>query len=351
MEEQINITYGLTAIQELKAVLDSKQYSSIFILVDSNTEKHCLQGFLEHTAIVPAAVLTMPAGEENKNLTSCQKLWEELSAEGADRNSVLINLGGGVVTDLGGFIACTFKRGIDFYNIPTSLLAMVDASVGGKTGIDLGALKNQIGVIQEPQGVIIAAEWLKTLAYEELRSGFAEMLKHGLIANPDYWETLKTISDLSAHNLEGFIKPSVAEKTKVVLEDPYEKGLRKILNFGHTLGHAIESYYLTSPDKARLLHGEAIGIGMVLEAFLATKCSGLKEAVAAEIKHTFKSFYPIITISSEDQKAIVDLLRHDKKNKAGRINFVLLKAIGHPDIDVEVPQELFEKAFEFYQSA
>lgn len=351
MEEHINITYGLTAIQELKAVLDSKQYSSIFILVDSNTEKHCLQGFLEHTAIVPTAVLTMPAGEENKNLTNCQKLWEELSAEGADRNSVLINLGGGVVTDLGGFVACTFKRGIDFYNIPTSLLAMVDASVGGKTGIDLGTLKNQIGIIQEPQGVIIAAEWLKTLAHEELRSGFAEMLKHGLIANPDYWETLKTISDLSAHNLEGFIKPSVAEKTKVVLEDPYEKGLRKILNFGHTLGHAIESYYLTSPDKARLLHGEAIAIGMVLEAFLATKCSGLKDAVAAEIKHTFKSFYPIITISSEDQKAIVDLLRHDKKNKAGRINFVLLKAIGQPDIDVEVPQELFAKAFEFYQSA
>ena len=156
---------------------------------------------------------------------------------------------------------------------------------------------------------------------------------------------------MSVNNLEGFIKPSVAEKTKVVLEDPYEKDLRKILNFGHTLGHALESYYLTSSDKTRLLHGEAIAIGMVLEAYLATKCSGLKAATANEIKYTFKSFYPIITISSEDQKAIIDLLRHDKKNKAGRINFVLLKAIGQPDIDVEVPQELFAEAFAFYQSA
>ena len=351
MRDQINITYGLSAINDLKSVLDSKQYSSVFILVDTNTKKHCLKGFLEYSSIIPSAVLTMPAGEENKNLISCQSLWEELSAEGADRNSVLINLGGGVVTDLGGFVACTFKRGIDFYNIPTSLLAMVDASVGGKTGIDLGALKNQIGIIKEPKGVIIAAEWLKTLAHEELRSGFAEMLKHGLIANPDYWETLKTISDLSAQNLNGFIKPSVSEKTKVVLKDPYEKGPRKILNFGHTLGHAIESYYLTSTEKARLLHGEAIAIGMVLEAYLSTKCSGLKAAAANEIKLTFKCFYPIIRISTEDQKAIIDLLRHDKKNKAGRINFVLLKAIGQPDIDVEVPQELFEEAFEFYQSA
>ena len=350
MEDQINITYGLSAIKDLKSVLVSKQYSSVFILVDTNTKKHCLKGFLEYSSIIPTAVLTMPAGEENKNLTSCQSLWEELSAEGADRSSVLINLGGGVVTDLGGFVACTFKRGIDFYNIPTSLLAMVDASVGGKTGIDLGALKNQIGVIQEPQGVIIFPEWLKTLANEELRSGFAEMLKHGLIANPDYWNTLKTISDLSVNNLEGFIKPSVAEKTKVVLEDPFEKGLRKILNFGHTLGHAIESYYLTYSKKSRLLHGEAIAIGMVMEAYLATKCSGLREATANEIKHTFKSFYPIITISSKDQKAIIDLLRHDKKNKAGRINFVLLKTIGQPDIDVEVPQELIAEAFAFYQS-
>jgi 3-dehydroquinate synthase len=351
MEDHINISYGRSAVQDLKGVLDAKHYSSLFILVDSNTETHCLNRFLEYCPVVPTAVLKMKAGEEFKNLTTCQDLWEELSVQGADRNSVLINLGGGVVTDLGGFVACTFKRGIDFYNIPTSLLAMVDASVGGKTGIDLGALKNQIGIIREPQGVIIAADWLTTLPQEELRSGFAEMLKHGLIANPSYWQTLKSISELSAKNLEEFIQPSVAEKTKVVLEDPHEKGLRKILNFGHTLGHAIESYYLTHPTHTRLLHGEAIAIGMVLEAFLSTQCSGLDKASAEEIKHTFRGIYPLISISTEDQAAILDLLRHDKKNKGGRINFVLLKAIGEPDIDVEVPQDLFTKAFDYYQSA
>ena len=351
MEDHINITYGRNALQELKRVLDEKHYSSLFVLVDSNTETHCFPRFLEYCPIVPTAVLKMKAGEEFKNLSTCQDLWEELSVQGADRNSVLINLGGGVVTDLGGFVACTFKRGIDFYNIPTSLLAMVDASVGGKTGIDLGALKNQIGIIREPQGVIIAADWLTTLPQEELRSGFAEMLKHGLIANPSYWHTLKSIPDLSAKNLAEFIQPSVAEKTKVVLQDPYEKGLRKILNFGHTLGHAIESYYLTHPTHPRLLHGEAIAIGMVLEAYLATECSGLDHATAKEIKQTFKGFYPLISITTEDQAAILDLLRHDKKNKGGRINFVLLKAIGAPDIDVEVPQALFAKAFDYYQSA
>ena len=348
MKDQINITYGLAAINDLKTVLDSKQYSAVFILVDTNTEKYCLKSFLEYSSIVPTAVLTMPAGEENKNLSSCQSLWEQLSTEGADRNSVLINLGGGVVTDLGGFVACTFKRGIDFYNIPTSLLAMVDASVGGKTGIDLGALKNQIGVIQEPQGVVITTEWLDTLPFEELRSGFAEMLKHGLIANPNYWEDLKKSKELKPKALKHFIKPSVAEKEKVVTEDPTEKGLRKILNFGHTLGHAIESYFLTTPNKKRLLHGEAIAIGMILEAYLSTQCCGLPMETAQEIKETFDSFYPKIALTADDQKAIIELLRHDKKNKGGRINFVLLKELGLPLIDIEVPQPLFDPAFAFY---
>ena len=350
MENQINISYGTSAFLGLKEELTSKQYSSIFVLVDSNTKDHCLDRFLSFCSIEVTAVLKMAAGEENKNLTTCQKLWEDLSFQGADRNSVLINLGGGVVTDLGGFVACTFKRGIDFYNIPTTLLAMVDASVGGKTGIDLGSLKNQIGIIREPQRVIVESGWLETLSQEELKSGFAEMLKHGLIANPDYWNTLRTLVEISPEKLTDYIKPSIAEKTKVVLEDPYEKGLRKILNFGHTLGHAIESFYLTQTEKPRLLHGEAIAIGMVLESYLATHCSGLGKSAAVEIKETFDKFYSKVNITTEDRVSILNLLRHDKKNKAGRINFVLLKAIGEPDIDVEVPQELFGKAFEFYRS-
>ena len=351
MQNQINISYGSEGLTSLVQQLNKHEYSSLFVLVDENTEQHCLTRFLAHTELNPTSVLVMQAGEENKHLSTCEKLWNELSSLGADRNSALINLGGGVVTDLGGFVACTFKRGIDFYNIPTTLLSMVDASVGGKTGIDLGALKNQIGIIQEPQQVVIDSQWLSTLPLEEVRSGFAEMLKHGLIADANYWGKLKGLVNLTPKVLSPYIKPSVAVKSEVVQEDPYEKGLRKILNFGHTLGHAIESYFLVTPSKQRLLHGEAIAIGMVLEAYLSIECCGLSPEEAKEIKLVFQKFYPQVEIKEEDVDAILALLRHDKKNKAGRINFVLLTKIGIPAIDVQVPQELFQKAFDFYASA
>lgn len=351
MQNQINISYGSEGLTALVQQLNKHEYSSLFVLVDENTKQHCLTRFLAHTELNPTSVLVMQAGEENKHLSTCEKLWNELSSLGADRNSALINLGGGVVTDLGGFVACTFKRGIDFYNIPTTLLSMVDASVGGKTGIDLGALKNQIGIIQEPQQVVIDSQWLSTLPLEEVRSGFAEMLKHGLIADANYWGKLKGLVNLTPEVLSPYIKPSVAVKSEVVKEDPYEKGLRKILNFGHTLGHAIESYFLVTPSKQRLLHGEAIAIGMVLEAYLSIECCGLSPEEAKEIKLVFQQFYPQVEIKEEDVEAILALLRHDKKNKAGRINFVLLTKIGIPAIDVQVPQELFQKAFDFYASA
>ena len=350
MQNQINISYGSEGLTSLVQQLNKLEYTSLFILVDENTEQHCLTRFLAHTELNPTSVLVMQAGEENKHLSTCEKLWNELSSLGADRNSALINLGGGVVTDLGGFVACTFKRGIDFYNIPTTLLSMVDASVGGKTGIDLGALKNQIGIIQEPQQVVIDSQWLSTLPLEEVRSGFAEMLKHGLIADANYWGKLKGLVNLTPEVLSPYIKPSVAVKSEVVQEDPYEKGLRKILNFGHTLGHAIESYFLVTPSKQRLLHGEAIAIGMVLEAYLSIECCGLSPEEAKEIKIVFQQFYPQVEIKKEDVDAILALLRHDKKNKAGRINFVLLTKIGIPAIDVQVPQDLFQKAFDFYAS-
>ena len=351
MQNKINISYGSEGLTSLVQQLNKHEYSSLFVLVDENTEQHCLTRFLAHTELNPTSVLVMQAGEENKHLSTCEKLWNELSSLGADRNSALINLGGGVVTDLGGFVACTFKRGIDFYNIPTTLLSMVDASVGGKTGIDLGALKNQIGIIQEPQQVVIDSQWLSTLPLEEVRSGFAEMLKHGLIADANYWGKLKGLVNLTPEVLSPYIKPSVAVKSEVVKEDPYEKGLRKILNFGHTLGHAIESYFLVTPSKQRLLHGEAIAIGMVLEAYLSIECCGLSPEEAKEIKLVFQQFYPQVEIKEEDVEAILALLRHDKKNKAGRIYFVLITKIGFPAIDVQVPQELFQKAFDFYASA
>lgn len=348
MQNNVNITFGTEALLRFTKELQAKDYSSLFLLVDTHTQEFCLPGFVSQTGLTQLEVLVMEAGEEHKTLQTCENLWNQLSERGADRNSALINLGGGVVTDLGGFVACTFKRGIDFYNLPTTLLAMVDASVGGKTGIDLGALKNQIGIIEEPKQVLIDAQWLQTLPQEELRSGFAEMLKHGLISNKDYWEQLKSLPKLEAATLAEFIKPSVAIKKQVVLEDPREKHLRKILNFGHTLGHAIESYYLTHPEKKRLLHGEAIAIGMVMEAYLGVSCCSFSNVAAEEIKKTFAQFYPPVEIDAQDREGILELLRHDKKNKAGRVNFVLLKSIGVPEIDVEVPQELFTQAFEFY---
>ena len=348
MQNKVNITFGTEALLRFSKELQAKDYSSLFLLVDTHTQEFCLPGFVSQTGLTQLEVLVMEPGEEHKTLQTCENLWNQLSERGADRNSALINLGGGVVTDLGGFVACAFKRGIDFYNLPTTLLAMVDASVGGKTGIDLGALKNQIGIIEEPKQVLIDAQWLQTLPQEELRSGFAEMLKHGLISNKDYWEQLKSLPKLEAATLAEFIKPSVAIKKQVVLEDPREKHLRKILNFGHTLGHAIESYYLTHPEKKRLLHGEAIAIGMVMEAYLGVSCCSFSNVAAEEIKKTFAQFYPPVEIDAQDREGILELLRHDKKNKAGRVNFVLLKSIGVPEIDVEVPQELFSQAFEFY---
>ena len=345
-----NIIFGSKGLVFLMTKLEVDKYSSIFVLTDTNTNTNCLDRFLKETNLNNYEVLKMKAGEENKNLKTCEKIWNELSELGADRNSLLINLGGGVVTDLGGFVACTFKRGIDFYNIPTTLLSMVDASVGGKTGIDLGVLKNQIGIIKEPKFILIDTKWLETLPQDEIRSGFAEMLKHGLICDPKYWKELKFIKSISEKSLIRFIKSSLQIKSNIVSKDPMEKGLRKILNFGHTLGHAIESYFLIHTTKNKLLHGEAIAIGMVLEAYLSTQLVGLNKEEAKDIKETFAIFYPQINFRLKEVNEILKLLRHDKKNKAGLINFVLLKSIGSPVIDVQVPEHLYAKAFDFYKN-
>ena len=350
MKNKINITFGSNALKDISKNF-KKAYTSIFILVDSNTKKYCLDTFMNLTGLNEAKILLMSSGEENKNLKTCEYLWYQLSECGADRNSVLINLGGGVVTDLGGFVACTFKRGIDFYNIPTTLLAMVDASVGGKTGINMGLLKNQIGIIKEPINVILDPQWLNTLPQKELRSGFAEMLKHGLIADRSYWDQLKNLEHLEKTIISKFIKPSLSIKKSVVTKDPDEKNLRKILNFGHTFGHAIESYFLKHEKKNRLLHGEAIAVGMVLESFLAVYCCNFPEIDAIEIKNVFKRFYPQLKFKKIDREKIESLLYHDKKNTAREINFVLLENIGTPKIDVKVSQSLFNKAFDFYESS
>ncbi|WP_420601292.1 3-dehydroquinate synthase [Flagellimonas sp.] len=330
----------------LKQHIAKSNYSKVFVLVDENTKKYCLPSFKNKLGHPIDNIFEIISGEEHKNINTCSQVWQLLSDHDGDRKSLLINLGGGVLTDLGGFVASTFKRGIDFINIPTTLLSMVDASIGGKTGVDLGALKNQIGVINQPQMVLIFPEYLKTLEDRQIKSGFAEMLKHGLIQDADYWKALKDSDDYANAQC---IKKSIAIKNDVVTQDPTEQGLRKILNFGHTLGHAIESYCLEHEERPTLLHGEAIAIGMILEGYLSHELKGLSKLSLEEIKRTFLKYFAPVDFSQEDINAILELLKYDKKNSHGNVNFVLLQAIGKAIADVKVPENLFHKAFAYYK--
>ncbi len=332
----------------LKKHLEMAGYSKVFILVDENTHQHCLPLFMTRLeGEYPLEIIEIEAGEIHKNIATCTRVWEALSELEADRRSLVINLGGGVVTDLGGFVASAFKRGIDFINVPTTLLAMVDASIGGKTGVDLGMLKNQIGVINQPKMVLVVTDFLRTLEKRQLFSGFAEMLKHGLIKSEAYWNHLKQLTGFDT--LDNPINESIVIKNDVVMHDPTEQHLRKILNYGHTLGHAIESYFLTNKETPVLLHGEAIAIGMVLESYLSHKLTGLKLAELEDIKSTFLERYKKIEFSKKAIDQIVSLLRYDKKNTHGNINFVLLKAIGETEIDCKVPHEMYADAFAYYK--
>lgn len=352
MQSIISDSYAIhfkeKAYGSLNKHLAKRAYSILFILVDENTHELCLPQFMaEIEGEYQFEIIEIESGEINKTIETCVGVWEALSELGADRKSILINLGGGVLTDLGGFVASTFKRGIDFINVPTTLLAMVDASVGGKTGVDLGVLKNQVGVINQPVMVLILPDFLDTLEPRQVKSGFAEMLKHGLIQNKAYWETLKKAKTLIS--LKKHILTSVQIKNEVVLQDPTEQGIRKILNYGHTLGHAIESYFLENEAKKTLLHGEAIAIGMILEGYLSYKLSGLSKSILEDIKNTFLHSFEKVEFSELDINAILHLMKYDKKNSHGKVNFVLLKAIGKPEIDVEIPLELFEEAFVYYK--
>ena len=323
--------------------------SKIFLLADKHTNECCTPIVLSVLATdIPLEIIEIEAGEPHKHIDTCTQVWYALSELGADRKSLLINIGGGVVTDLGGFVASTYMRGIPFINIPTSLLAMVDASVGGKTGVDLGALKNLVGVINNPKGVLIYPDFLTTLPTEELRSGMAEMFKHGLISDEAYWHKMCNLSELTEAHLGSLIYESVVIKNEVVTQDPTEKGLRKTLNYGHTLGHAIESYCLQNPNRERLLHGEAIAIGMVLATYLSVKELGFAMDKCDQVKAVLGEYFKKQDFSYEEITDICQLMRFDKKNVSGNVHFVLLEAIGKPKIDCIVPYEEIYKAFEYY---
>jgi 3-dehydroquinate synthase len=325
-------------------------YSKIFIIVDENTSDHCLPYFLANLATeVTIEIIELEAGEENKNIETCLQVWSTLTELQGDRKSIIINLGGGVITDIGGFIACTFKRGIDFINIPTTLLAMVDASIGGKNGVDLGNLKNQIGIIREPKAVIIDTRFLESLSSREMRSGLAEMLKHGLIFNKEYWNKFKNLTDLDTEDLIDLIHESIQIKNTIVTEDLTENGIRKSLNFGHTLGHAIESYFLENKNKSSLLHGEAVAVGMILESYISKEKNLLTEAEYLEIKNLILSLYDRIEFNTKDIEKIIELLIYDKKNEFGTIQFALLNGIGSIQVNQATENKTINLAFDDYK--
>lgn len=345
------IHFNENCYTSLNAHLKSKNFSKIFILVDENTHNYCLPIFIEKLETnVIIEIIEIESGEINKTIETCVGVWNTLSELDADRKSLMINIGGGVITDLGGFAACTFKRGMSYINVPTTLLSMVDASVGGKTGVDLGHLKNQIGVISNPDLVLIDTVFLDTLPGNQMRSGLAEMLKHGLISNKIYWNKFKELSKLSLNDLDGLIYESVMIKKNVVDEDPFENGLRKTLNYGHTLGHAIESYFLSNQNKTTLLHGESIIIGMILANYISTKLLDFPEQTTLDIKELFIGYYGKVVINKSDYSTIIELLKYDKKNNHGNINFVLLESIGNPKIDCKVEDALIIEALDFYNS-
>ncbi len=345
------VNFQEDAYRKLNRFILNAKPSTVFILVDENTSKKCLPVLLPQLKVQQSLeIIEIKSGEENKNLNTCIDVWNALTERGADRKSLLINLGGGVITDLGGFVASAFKRGIQFVNIPTTLLSMVDASVGGKTGVDLGVLKNQIGLFSDPEMVLIDPHYLKTITERELRSGLAEIIKYGLTYDIKIWNEINSFKELNISNISTLIHRSIEIKNEVVTKDPKEHGLRKILNFGHTLGHAIESFFLDSDDKDNLTHGEAIGIGMVTESYISEKLLNFPKKEVDAIKQMMHKIYGKISMNTMDYDGIIALMMHDKKNIAGQVNFVLLNDFESFKLDCAVEKELIVKALDYYMA-
>ncbi len=345
-----SIQIGEAAPDQLNIFLKKNKFSKIFILVDENSLRHCLPQLIPRVKkLAEAEIIELESGEENKTIDVCLNVWRVLGELGADRNSLLINLGGGVITDMGGFVASTFKRGIAFVNIPTTFLAQIDASVGGKTGIDLDGLKNEIGMFANPKELFIYPGFLRTLPSRQMLSGFAEALKHGLVADADYWEKLTTVNIAADVAWDEIILRSIRIKEKIVDDDPLEKGKRKVLNFGHTIGHALESFFLEG-GEASLLHGEAVAVGMICEAWMSNQHAGLKENELEEITATLFQLYGSINTDSVSDHRLIELMRHDKKNENGNIYFTLLDGIGKPVINKKAVATDIIEALNYYRT-
>lgn len=325
----------------LSETIEELQPDKVVCLVDENTRLHCLP-----KANLPFdRIIEIKSGEANKNLKTCELIWSSMTRAECSRKSLLVNLGGGVIGDMGGFCAVTYKRGMRFVNVPTTLLSQVDASIGGKLGVDFHGLKNHIGVFHQPDKVIVSSLFLDTLDGRELTSGYAEMIKHALIYDAAHWSTL-SMAPFEALDYRSHIAHSIRIKNSIVMADPLESGLRKILNFGHTLGHAIESFYMES--ALPLLHGEAIAIGMILEAHLSWQSGMIKESDYEQIKNYIKSTFPHLPDSLPLFEDLEGSLHQDKKNEKGKVMYSLLQGIGKCCFNVEVARSSIQEALDAY---
>ena len=347
--EQQHIILSQDLEKELTEIVAQCSPDRIFVLADTTTERLCAPRLRDIEAISDAPHIIIGATDTYKNLDTLSQVWTALGEGGASRHSLLINLGGGMVTDLGGFAASTFKRGITYVNIPTTLLSMVDASVGGKTGINFNGLKNEIGVFNSAHTVILDTEFLRTLDHENVCSGYAEMLKHGLISNQKNWSELINfdLDEVDYKHLQDMVATSVAIKERVVTEDPLEKGIRKALNLGHTVGHAFESLALRT--NRPVLHGYAVAWGLICELYLSAVKTGFPHDVLYQAVRFIRENYGRFDIDCNQYPEIIELMTHDKKNTAGIINFTLLGDIGDIRINQTADRKEIEEALDFFR--
>ena len=347
MEQRIVISENLQ--KDIAIAISECEHDKIFVLVDETTEKTCWTLIKRFLSLRNAELIVIGTTDTHKNLETVTQVWKAMSDGGGTRHSCLINLGGGMVTDLGGFVASTFKRGMDFINIPTTLLAMVDASVGGKTGINFNGLKNEIGVFNDANYVILCTKFLKTLDVENIRSGYSEMLKHGLISNDALWSKIVNFPLAELPNkhldvLQRMVVESIHVKEHYVIVDPREKGLRRALNFGHTFGHAFESWSL---KRNPILHGYAVAYGMICELYLSTIKTQFPVDKMRQTVAFIKENYGTLNITCDDYDELIDLMLHDKKNMSGIINFTLLGGIGDVRINQTATEEEIKEALDF----
>ncbi len=343
------IIAGPEATDVFSALFSSGDYKDrqFFLLADKNTEKFCLpelMKFIPDNINVPVKVVE--AGEKHKNLNTAESLWQFLVDHKADRDSVLVNLGGGVITDIGGFAASTFKRGISYINIPTTLMAMVDAAIGGKTAVNTAGIKNAAGTFHQPDSVYIYPRFLNTLPREQLLSGYAEILKYALIMDRQLWSIMRNKPFDEFDSLEDLITFSVLIKAEIVEKDPAEKDLRKILNFGHTFGHAFEA--LMNRRGENITHGHAVAAGIICETYLSAVINDTEKELYQEVKQTILGNFSKLKLSENDKNDLVDIMLNDKKNKQGKINFSLLTGSGKCRYDQFVPKELIIESLNNY---